>query len=73
MLGELPEPDGTITEIESRDVIFLEGKFPRNGDIDDIDRFFEVAESQEGAPNPDQQMRATYCLVGVCLRVGVYH
>ena len=50
MLGE--QPDGTITEIESREVIFLEGEFPRKRDIDDIDRFFEVDKSHEGALDP---------------------
>ena len=39
MLGE--QPDGTITKIESRDVIFLEGRFSKKKDIDDIDRFFK--------------------------------
>jgi len=34
------QPDGAITEIESRDMIFLKGEFSRKGDIDDIDRFF---------------------------------
>jgi len=36
-------------------VIFLEGKFSRKGDIDDIDRFFEVNESHEGALNLNQK------------------
>ena len=52
MLGE--QPDEIITEIESRDV-FLEGEFPRKGDIADIDRFFEVDESHDGALNPDKE------------------
>ena len=51
MFGE--QPNGTIIEIESRDVVFLEGKFPRKEDIDDIDRFFEVDKSHVGALNPD--------------------
>jgi len=38
MIGE--HTDGTITEIESRDVIFFAGKFSRKGDIDDINIFF---------------------------------
>jgi len=38
MLDE--QPDGTITEIESSNVVFLEGEFPRKWDINDIDRFF---------------------------------
>jgi len=36
-------------------VVFLEGEFLRKGDIDDIDRFFEVDESHEGTLNPDQE------------------
>jgi len=62
------QPDGMITEIESRDVIFLEGEFLREWDIDDIDRFFfEVDESREGALNPNQEDESDYCLVGVYL------
>jgi len=35
--------------------VFLEGEFPRKGDIHDIDRFFEVDESHEGTLNPDRE------------------
>ena len=78
MLGE--QLDGTITEIESRDVVFLEREIPVKGDIYNIDRFFEVDESQESTPNSDKedesdllQMRVTYCLVRMYLRVERYH
>ena len=47
--------DRTITETESRDVIFLEGEFPRKGDIDEIARYFEVDESRKGVLNPDKE------------------
>jgi len=50
MLGE--QLDGAITKIQSRDVVFLEGQFSRKGDIDDIDRFFEVDELHKDTPNP---------------------
>ena len=51
------QPDGAITEIESLDVIFLDGKFPRKEDINDIDRFlfFEVDESHESTLNSDKE------------------
>jgi len=36
-------------------VVFLEGEFPRKGDIDDINGFFEVDKSHEGTLNPDKE------------------
>jgi len=53
MLGE--QPDEIITEIESRDVVFLEGEFQENGISMTLIDFFEVDESQKGIPNLAQE------------------
>ena len=36
-------------------MVFLEGEFPRKGDIYDINGFFEVDKSHEGTLNPDKE------------------
>ena len=50
MLGE--HPDGGVTEIESRDVDFLEGEFPRRGEVDRNLGFYEMNKPEEGAQIP---------------------
>ena len=72
ILGE--QPNGTITGIESRDVVFLEGKFPRKGDINDIDRFFlKWTSDKKALLILLRKLKKTCCLVGVYLRVRVYN
>ena len=44
ILGEYP--DGSVTEIKSQDVNFLEGKFPRRGEVDRNLGFYEMNESK---------------------------
>ena len=41
-LGE--HTDGTVTEIESRDISFLESNFPKRGEIDRDFTFYEMDE-----------------------------
>ena len=50
MLGE--HLDGSVTEIESQDVDFLEGKFPRRGEVKRNLGFYEMNEPEESAQIP---------------------
>ena len=71
MLGD--QPNWTINKIESRDVIFLEGKFSRKEDINDIDRFvfLKWTSHMKALLILVRKMRVTYCLVGVYIQVSV--
>ena len=71
MFGE--QSDGTITKIESWDVVLLEGEFPRKGDIYDIDRFLKLMSRRKALLILLRKMRVIYCLVEVYFRVRVYH
>ena len=42
MVGE--DSDGRVTEIESRDVIFLKNDFPKKGNIDISSHLYEMEE-----------------------------
>ena len=50
MLGE--HPDGSVTEIESRDAEFLEEEFPRRGEVDRNLGFYKINELEEDAQIP---------------------
>ena len=69
MLGE--QPYGSVTEIESQDVDFLEEEFPRRGYVDRNLELYEIKKPNEEVQL--QKSRATLFLVGVYLLVGVYH
>ena len=43
--------DGGVTEIESRDVIFLEEDFSTRGEIDKDFQFYEMEDLDYGAPS----------------------
>ena len=66
--------DGAISKIESRDVIFLKMEFQRKGGINDNDRLFlKWMSYMKALLILIKKMRVAYCLMGVHLRVGVYH
>ncbi|CAL5374326.1 unnamed protein product [Camellia sinensis] len=44
-------PDGSVTEIESRDVDFLEEDFPSRGEVTREVEFYEMEDLLEGAPS----------------------
>ncbi|KAH0679228.1 hypothetical protein KY284_020313 [Solanum tuberosum] len=41
--------DGSITEIVSRDVRFLENVFPKKGEIDEVEPLYEILNSEDQA------------------------
>ena len=45
------EADGRVTEIKSRDVVFLEEDYPTRGEIDKDFQFYEMEDLDYGAPN----------------------
>ena len=45
------EADGRVTEIESRDVVFLEEDYPTRGEIEKHFQFYEMEDPDNGAPN----------------------
>ena len=47
-IGE--DSDGRITEIKSRDVIFLENDFPKKGNIDKSSHLYKMEEAQRAYP-----------------------
>jgi hypothetical protein len=49
LIGE--QPDGSITEVKSRDVDFIENKFPSRGEIDKDLTLYEMMDPNEGAPS----------------------
>jgi len=70
MLGE--QPDGMITKIESRDVVFFEGEFQEEGISMTLINFLKWTSQMKALLILIKKMRVTYCLVGVYLRVRVY-
>jgi len=71
MLGE--QLDGMITKIELRDVIFFEGEFPRKGISMTLIEFLKWMSHMKTLLILIKKMRVTYYLVGLYLRVRVYH
>ena len=45
------ETDGKMTEIESRDVVFLEENYPMRGEIEKDFQFYEMEDPDNGAPS----------------------
>ena len=45
------EADGRVTEIESRDVVFLEEDYPTRGEINKDFQFYEMEDPDNGAPS----------------------
>ena len=45
------EADGRVTEIESRDVVFLEKDYPTRGEIEKDFQFYEMEDLDNGAPS----------------------
>ena len=45
------EADGRVTEIESRDVVFLEKDYPTRGEIEKDFQFYEMEDPDNGAPS----------------------
>ena len=52
ILGE--HPDDSVTKTESRDVDFLEGKFPKRGEVDRNLGFYEMNKLEEGTQIPTE-------------------
>ena len=48
LIGE--QSDGSVTEIESRDVDFIEDEFPSRGEVDRSLELHEIVEQEESAP-----------------------
>jgi hypothetical protein len=49
LIGE--QPDGSVTEVESRDVDFIENEFPSRGEVDKDLTLYEMMDPNEGAPS----------------------
>jgi transposase InsO family protein len=49
LIGE--QPDGSVTEMESRDVDFIENEFPSRGEVDKDLTLYEMMDPNEGAPS----------------------
>ena len=49
MIGE--QPNGSVTEVESRDVDFIENEFPSRGEVDKDLTLYEMMDPNEGAPS----------------------
>jgi hypothetical protein len=49
LIGE--QPNGSVTEVESRDVDFIENEFPSRGEVDKDLTLYEIMDPNEGAPS----------------------
>ena len=49
LIGE--QPDGSMTELESRDVDFIESEFPNIGEVEKNLTFYEMMDQEVGAPS----------------------
>ena len=49
LIGE--QPDGSVTELESRDVDFIESEFPNIGEVEKNLTFYEMMDQEVGAPS----------------------
>ena len=49
MIGE--QPNGSVTEVESRDIDFIENEFPSRGEVDKDLTLYEMMDPNEGAPS----------------------
>ena len=49
LIGE--QPDGSMTELESRDVDFIESEFPNIGEVEKNLTLYEMMDQEVGAPS----------------------
>jgi len=49
LIGE--QPDGSVTELESRDVDFIESEFPNIGEVEKNLNLYEMMDQEGGAPS----------------------
>ena len=49
LIGE--QPDGSVTELESRDVDFIESEFPNIGEVEKNLTLYEMMDQEVGAPS----------------------
>ena len=49
LIGE--QPDGSMTELESRDVDFIESEFPNIGEVENNLTLYEMMDKEGGTPS----------------------
>ena len=68
LIGE--QSDGSVTEIESRDVDFIEDQFPSRGEVDRSLELHEIVEQEESAPkNLVGMMKKFFKLLQIIKRI----